>query len=46
MENNYEFKDLFDADKNLTEFGQQQRAKIMCSSLYELEKMPQVKTNQ
>jgi len=46
MKNDYEFKDLFDADLNQTKFGQNQRAKIRVSSLIELAKMPQVTTNQ
>jgi len=41
--NDYEFKDLFNADLNLTEEGQKQRSKVLVSSLIELEKMPQVK---
>lgn len=45
MKNNYEFKDLFDADLNKIKFGQNQRAKIRVSSLIQLAKMPQVKTN-
>lgn len=46
MKNNYELKDLFDADLNQSKFGQNQREKILVSNLVESAKMPQVKTSQ
>jgi len=37
--NNYEFKDLFDADKSLSQEGKEARAKVSVSQLEQLEKM-------
>ncbi len=39
MKNNYQFQDLFDADKSLSEEGQAQRAKIKVADLIQLERM-------
>jgi len=37
MAKEYKFTDLFDADKNLNEEGQNKRAKILVNQLVELE---------
>lgn len=46
MKKEFEFNDLFDADLANAQFVKIERAKVRVSSLIELAKMPQVKTNQ